>query len=181
MKLVGAFLVSLLGFVGCIATETTPTPDIPATVSAAVERALLTSTVSPTYTPYPTVTSSAKFSEVEAMGRLRIYFIEVAQSGQVLFDYKALWESYPGCDPWSKGSKPDCPSFVLQMKDQVTKEYRIDLARPRSEIYAEYQGKGTWLMVVSGFTATGEGYDEEWFLFERGGLPPQLVKNVVSP
>ena len=115
------------------------------------------------------------------MARLRIYFNEVAQSGQVLFDYKALWESYPSCDPWSKRGDPDCPTFVLQMKDQVTKEYRIDLARPKSEIYAEYQGKGTWLMVVSGFTGAGEGYDEERFLFERRGLPPQLVKNVVSP
>jgi len=78
------------------------------------------------------------------MARLRIYFDEVADSGQVHFDYKAVWESYPGCDPWAKGGDPDCPPFVLQMKDQVIKEYRTDLARPKSEIHPEYQGKGTW-------------------------------------
>ena len=49
MKLVAfPFLFSILGFVGCITTVATPTPDIPATVTAAVEAALPTVPLTPT-------------------------------------------------------------------------------------------------------------------------------------
>ena len=48
MRLITAFLISLLALVGCVTTVATPTPDIPATVASAVEAALPTATPTPT-------------------------------------------------------------------------------------------------------------------------------------
>ena len=160
------YLAKLMSY-GTSYLETTPTPTLePPTPSA-------------TGTPAPTPTPEARFSSTEAVHRLRLYFEE--QYG-IAVEEETAWLNYAvelmsnPADQFTLAGNPELQERLRLGMARASAQVEAWYARHQGTMYAEYSGKGAWLITVKDIDIDGivHNFSEQWWLFERSNTLPML-------